>query len=56
MSSLFDSLVKWYDISASKEKGYLVYGGDLTQNRQNGKLVGWQDAGSLILSLKDSMN
>ncbi|MCL4380466.1 ATP-binding protein [Candidatus Dependentiae bacterium] len=58
-SELFDALHKWYALSESvhhattKSRGYLVYGGNLTQLRKEGNLVRWQDAGHLIKDIEN---
>jgi predicted AAA+ superfamily ATPase len=49
ISGFWDSLNKWNEIAGNdKLKSYLVYGGNLTQTRQNGNLIGWQNSAKLI--------
>lgn len=44
----FDHLTKWNDITDSdKKNNIIVYGGSLTQDTQNGKLLSWHEAGML---------
>lgn len=48
-SGFWDSLNKWNQIAETDPlKSYLVYGGQLTQGRQNGNLVSWKDVANLI--------
>ena len=48
-SDLFNSLEKWHELAKTNaDNSYLVYGGDLTQKRTHGNLVGWKDSGILI--------
>lgn len=45
----FESLKKWHELAKTNmEDGYIIYGGDLTQNRKIGKVISWQNAGDLI--------
>ena len=51
-SSFFDGLKKWNVIAETEAaNNYLVYGGELTQLRQNGNLVGWQQSATLMNKL-----
>ena len=48
----FRGLDAWREISASpNEHGYVVYGGNTSQDREKGMVIGWQDAGTLIAQL-----
>ena len=48
-SDFFDGITKWNELAkADPSKGYVVYGGDLTQSRSLGKLLGWRSAGDLM--------
>lgn len=45
----FEYLTKWNDITDSNQKNnIIVYGGSINQETKNGRLVSWQDAGSLL--------
>ncbi|OGB96866.1 hypothetical protein A3F06_00635 [candidate division TM6 bacterium RIFCSPHIGHO2_12_FULL_36_22] len=51
-SNLFNSLERWNELAqADPANGYLIYGGELTQSRQKGNIVSWEEAGSLIKNL-----
>lgn len=51
----FKQLQYWRRISDSKEKGYVIYGGnqDQTWSDQNIEVVSWHSAGNLIKSLEN---
>lgn len=51
---LFGSLEKWHALTqTSANDSYLVYGGDTTQSRTQGNIVGWKASGSLIKKITD---
>lgn len=48
-NSFFDGLVKWSALAqGDPEDGYVIYAGLGHENRSTGRIVGWQEAGSLI--------
>ncbi len=52
-SHFFDGLRRWNEIAnADPRNGYVVYGGDMSQIRSVGNLVGWQAAGKLIAKIE----
>lgn len=58
MSSYFDGLYRWHEVVKTPEQelshnSYVVYGGEYTQDRNKGHIVGWQQAGELVSRLED---
>lgn len=48
-SELFKGLKKWQELSKAEPKNsYLVYGGEITQERTLANLISWSDSGNLI--------
>jgi uncharacterized protein len=48
-SDFFNNLVTWSELAKKNaENGYLIYGGDLLQERSNGVVMGWKHAGQLV--------
>jgi hypothetical protein len=48
-SELFKGLKKWQELSkADPKNSYLVYGGEITQERTLADLISWSDSGNLI--------
>lgn len=48
-SDFFDNLVTWSELAKKNpENGYLIYGGDLLQERSKGIVMGWKHAGQLV--------
>ncbi len=49
VADFFASLKKWNDLAqANPEDGYIVYGGQESQKRSAGTVVGWQEAGNIV--------
>ena len=49
VGDFFTSLDKWNALSnANPQNGYVIYGGDDTQRRSKGTVIGWQQAGNII--------
>lgn len=47
--NFFDGIAKWNEISGvSLAKSYAIYGGSLTMQRENGRIVSWRETGNLI--------
>ena len=54
-SDYFVGLTKWNELAETDPgKGYVVYGGNYTQSTNSGRLLGWKDAGSLMMELEES--
>lgn len=52
-SDFFSSLTQWITLAKKDpESGYVVYGGDLIQDRSSGHLMGWKAAGTLIKEIR----
>lgn len=52
-SDYFVGLTKWNELAQTDPaKGYVVYGGTYTQSTSAGRLLGWKDAGSLMVELE----
>ncbi len=50
--SFFKSLEEWSKISGSDpEFSTIIYGGDSSQSRRSGKILGWKQAGQFISQL-----
>lgn len=53
VADFFSSLSKWNNLADSNpENGYIVYGGQDEQLRNQGHVIGWQKAGNLISMLQ----
>jgi len=48
-SDFFNNLVAWSELAKKNpEDGYLIYGGDLVQERSKGTVLGWKSVGQLV--------
>ncbi len=53
LNDYFDGLNRWNEMSNSdKSGGYVIYGGEHTQENKSGHLISWQDSAGLVESLK----
>jgi len=54
-SDYFVGLTKWNELAETDPtKGYVVYGGNYTQSTNSGRLLGWKDAGNLMIELEET--
>lgn len=52
VADFFISIKKWNELAQTNpENGYIVYGGQETQKRSAGTVVGWQGAGTIVNEL-----
>lgn len=52
-SDYFSALEKWSELAqADPDKRYVIYNGDLVQERGKGHLMGWSSAGDLVEKIK----
>jgi len=52
-SDFFSGLKEWARLTENKStNNYIVYGGDVTQERTHGNIVGWKNASHLIETLR----
>ena len=53
-SDFFNSLTQWNALAQNNpENCYVVYGGELVQERSVGNLLGWKAAGSLVDEIRN---
>jgi uncharacterized protein len=53
-SDFFTGIEKWNKFAQTdSEKGYVIYGGQYSQNTSKGKLLGWRGAGDLMATLEE---
>lgn len=53
ISHFFEGIFQWNEIAkANPEDGYIIYGGQVSQSRNTGNLVGWKAASTLIAKIE----
>lgn len=52
----FDTLEQWGELAhVAPENRYLIYGGNLVQERSLGHVIGWQSSGSLVYQIRKNI-
>ncbi len=55
-SNFFDGIETWNEMASRPlGSGYVVYGGDLVQERSKGHVIGWKAAGTLVEQLRKKL-
>lgn len=55
-SDFFDSLKQWGNLAqVESQKRYLVYGGQLEQERKHANIIGWKAVGNIVNQIKEKL-